>query len=207
MSSATEIVENHAPARMKLPASMSTPSSSAPATSRPTADPGERDRGANDEPDHGGDHTSLRFEGACERTALISRGVALELGEPRADHSQTTTGHRALPATAPSCLVPLPVVLSSFWVASAKREAARVRGAGWLPAQGRGWTLAQRDGRPEAGRGLTEGALAVSEQSSSKNARRAARIPPAGPRCRPCARPRAPARSSWARVRRRRRSG
>ena len=35
--------------------------------------------------------------------------------------------------------VPLPVMLSSLWVASTKPEAALVRSQGWLPWQGRGW--------------------------------------------------------------------
>src|SRR5687767_6305203 len=48
-------------------------------------------------------------------------------------------------------LVRLPVMLSSFWVASTKREAARDRGAGRWPAQGRGWALAPRDRGPKAG--------------------------------------------------------
>jgi hypothetical protein len=42
-------------------------------------------------------------------------------------------------------------MLPSFWVASTKPEAALVRGQGWLPWQGRGWFLAQRDRGPEAG--------------------------------------------------------
>jgi hypothetical protein len=48
-------------------------------------------------------------------------------------------------------LVLLQVMLSSFWVATTKREAALVRSQGWSPWQGRGWTLAQRDRGPEAG--------------------------------------------------------
>jgi len=32
-----------------------------------------------------------------------------------------------------------------LWVASTKPEVALGRGAGWLPAQDRGWALAQRD--------------------------------------------------------------
>jgi len=41
-------------------------------------------------------------------------------------------------------------MLSSFRVASTKPEPALVRGRGWLPRQGRGWTLAPRDRGPEA---------------------------------------------------------
>src|SRR5712691_496480 len=60
----------------------------------------------------------------------------------------------SLPRPAPvhdGALVPLPVIEPSFWVASTKREAALDRSAGWLPGQGRGWTFAPRDRRPEAG--------------------------------------------------------
>ncbi len=45
----------------------------------------------------------------------------------------------------------MPVMLSSFWVASTKPEAALGRGQGWLPWQGRGWILAPSDRGPEAG--------------------------------------------------------
>src|SRR2546427_13294386 len=48
--------------------------------------------------------------------------------------------------------VRLPVMLSSFWVASTKPGAALARGQGWLPWQGRGWFLAPRDRGPEAGK-------------------------------------------------------
>src|SRR5207244_6908821 len=48
-------------------------------------------------------------------------------------------------------LVPRPVMLPGFWVASTKPEAALVRGQGWLPWQGRGWTLAPRESGPEVG--------------------------------------------------------
>jgi hypothetical protein len=43
-------------------------------------------------------------------------------------------------------------MLSSFWVGSTKPEAAHGRSEGWLPLQGRGWTLAPRDRGPEAGK-------------------------------------------------------
>ena len=76
--------------------------------------------------------------------------------------------------------MPLPVVPSSFWVASTKPEAALARGQGWQPWQERGWTLAPRDRGPEAGmycwmrhyyavgavsRGLTSQARAASSSS------------------------------------------
>src|SRR6266540_738969 len=54
-------------------------------------------------------------------------------------------------------LVPLPVVPSRFSVASTKPGAALVRGQGWQPWQGRGWTLAPRDRGREAGRYCWEG--------------------------------------------------
>jgi len=53
--------------------------------------------------------------------------------------------------------VSLPVVLSRLSVASTKRAAALVRGAGWWPAQGRGWVHAQRDGGREADKDRREG--------------------------------------------------
>src|SRR5436190_1297699 len=45
----------------------------------------------------------------------------------------------------------LPVVPSSFGVASTKREAALARSQGWQPWQERGWALAPRDRGPKAG--------------------------------------------------------
>ena len=41
-------------------------------------------------------------------------------------------------------------MLSSFWVASTKPEAALARSQGRTPCQERGWTLAPRDRGPEA---------------------------------------------------------
>jgi len=53
--------------------------------------------------------------------------------------------------------VPLPVMLSRFWVASTKPEAALTRGQGWLPWQGGGWDLAPRDRGPEFDKYCREG--------------------------------------------------
>jgi hypothetical protein len=53
--------------------------------------------------------------------------------------------------------VPLPVMLSSLWVASTKLEAPLDRGQGCQPWQGRGRTLAPRDRGPEAGEHRWEG--------------------------------------------------
>src|SRR5947207_11170125 len=49
------------------------------------------------------------------------------------------------PSQTRSRSVPIQVMLSSSWVASTKPGAALVRGQGWLPWQGRGWFVAQRD--------------------------------------------------------------
>src|SRR6266508_6797755 len=58
-------------------------------------------------------------------------------------------------------------------VASAKPEAALDRGAGWQPARGRGWALAQRDSGREVGEHCREGHLNPRTQVAQARQRRA----------------------------------